>query len=142
MQVGELRRAVADAVLNNRPFARALADASPTARTELERRSAAFPGDVPFDPALVRKVPPGFCAQLLVVPVRTDPRTGTVEAAAVDPRDPHLAAGASVHVDAPVKPAGRAARGDREPDCGADRATAHRGDAGAASACSWSTKKT
>lgn len=103
VQVGELRRAVADAVLNNRPFARALADASPTARTELERRSAAFPGDVPFDPALVRKVPPGFCAQLLVVPVRTDPRTGTVEAAAVDPRDPHLAAELSFHVDAPVR---------------------------------------
>ena len=103
VQVGELRRAVADAVLNNRPFARALADASPTARTELERRSSAFPGDVPFDPALVRKVPPGFCAQLLVVPVRTDPRTGTVEAAAVDPRDPHLAAELSFHVDAPVR---------------------------------------
>jgi len=103
VQVGELRRAVADAVLNNRPFARALADASPTARVELERRSAAFPGDVPFDPALVRKVPPGFCAQLLVVPVRTDPRTGTVEAAAVDPRDPHLAAELSFHVDAPVR---------------------------------------
>lgn len=103
VQPGELRRAVADAILGGRPFARALADASAAARAELDRRSTAFPGDVPFDPALARKLPPGFCARLLAVPVRTDPRTGTVEIAAVDPRDPHLSAEASFHLEAPVR---------------------------------------
>ena len=103
VQPGELRRAVADAVLGGRPFPRALADVSAAARAELDRRSAAFPGEVQFEVQLVRKLPPQLCARLLVVPVRLDPRTGVVEAAAADPRDPHAAAELAYHLGAQVR---------------------------------------
>jgi Type II secretion system (T2SS), protein E, N-terminal domain len=38
---------------------------------------------------LVHHLPPGLCERLLALPVRRDPRTGTIDVAVVDARDPH-----------------------------------------------------
>jgi hypothetical protein len=39
--------------------------------------------------SLVQHLPPGLCERLLALPVRRDPRTGTIDVAVVDARDPH-----------------------------------------------------
>ncbi len=93
---GELRRAVFESVSRGKPFARALGDASPTARELLTRPLSDATGPavrtvVPMR-ELARALPAGLCARLSVVPLRKDPFTGTVDLAVVDPLDPHAAA--------------------------------------------------
>lgn len=52
---------------------------------------------------LVARLPPGLCERLFVVPVRQDPRTGTVDVAVVDARDPHGAEEVAYWLGAPVR---------------------------------------
>ncbi|MGH7438739.1 MAG: hypothetical protein ACRENE_23880, partial [Polyangiaceae bacterium] len=52
---------------------------------------------------LVERLPPGLCERLLVVPVRQDARTGTVDVAVVDARDPHGAEEVAFWLGAPVR---------------------------------------
>jgi hypothetical protein len=53
--------------------------------------------------ALVDDLPPGMCSALLAVPVRRDPRTGTVDVAAVDPFDPHVVEEFAFHLGCQVR---------------------------------------
>jgi hypothetical protein len=52
---------------------------------------------------LVERLPPGLCERLLVLPVRQDPRTGTVDVAVVDARDTHAAEEIAFWLGAPVR---------------------------------------
>jgi len=52
---------------------------------------------------LVHALPPGMCERLMAVPVRRDPRTGTVDVAVVDARDPHAADEIAYWLRAPVR---------------------------------------
>jgi len=56
---------------------------------QLERGDAPTMRHVAPVMSLVQHLPPGLCERLLALPVRRDPRTGTVDVAVVDARDPH-----------------------------------------------------
>jgi hypothetical protein len=66
-------------------------------------------GDVPYmrsvEPVvpLVQRLPRGLCERLLALPVRHDPRTGTVDVAVLDACDPHPAAEIAHWLKAPVR---------------------------------------
>jgi hypothetical protein len=113
---GELRRALHDAIVRERPFVRALIEASSSAREVLGRalESSHAPGGgasrhptvksvIAYEP-LLAELPPGLATRLLVVPLRKDARPGTVDVAMVDPDDVHAAAEVSFHLGAPVRP--------------------------------------
>jgi hypothetical protein len=53
--------------------------------------------------SLVQSLPAGLCDRLLALPVRRDPRTGTVDVAVVDARDSHAADEISYWLRAPVR---------------------------------------
>ncbi len=53
--------------------------------------------------SLVQRLPPGLCDRLLALPVREDPRNGTVDVAVVDARDPHPVEEIGYWLDAPVR---------------------------------------
>jgi hypothetical protein len=52
---------------------------------------------------LVNRLPPGLCERLLVLPVRRDPRTGTIDVAVVDARDTHAIEEVAFWLGAPVR---------------------------------------
>lgn len=54
-------------------------------------------------PELVEKLPHGLCERLLAIPVRQDPRTGTVDVAVVDARDTHARDETAFWLEAPVR---------------------------------------
>lgn len=54
-------------------------------------------------PELIARLPKGLCRRLLALPIRVDPRTGTVDVAVADGRDPHPAAEVGHHLRAPVR---------------------------------------
>lgn len=102
-----VERALRHWVNRGEPFIQVLAAAQPEVGELLERAAerAAIPRirRVTAHPGLVDELPYGFCERLFVVPLRRDPRTGTVDVAAADPLDPHLARELSFHLDAPVR---------------------------------------
>lgn len=109
---GAVRRADVEAALlahvgRQVPFVRALLDAraidEATLEQELSRADVPFVRTVSPVAGVVDELPAGFCRRLLAVPVRRDPRTGTVDVAAVDPFDPHLVAEFSHHVGTGVR---------------------------------------
>ncbi len=69
----------------------------------LERGEAPYMRHIAPVPALVQRLPPGLCDRLLAMPVRHDPRTGTVDVAVVDARDPHPAEEIGYWLKAPVR---------------------------------------
>jgi len=104
---GELRRAVFETVTSEKPFPRALADASVAARSMLERalddgEHAVVRSVVPH-PEMLAALPPGMATRLLVVPLGKDRFTGRVDVAVVDPADTHLSAELSFHLGSPVR---------------------------------------
>jgi hypothetical protein len=72
---------------------------------EQELASAALPVLDAVVPVadLVAELPPGMCRALLAVPVRRDPRSATVDVAAVDPFDPHIAEEYALHLGCQVR---------------------------------------
>lgn len=52
---------------------------------------------------LMGRLPEGLCARLMALPVRVDDRTGTVDVAVADARDPHAPEEISYHLDAAVR---------------------------------------
>jgi Type II secretion system (T2SS), protein E, N-terminal domain len=54
-------------------------------------------------PELLEQLPAGLCSRLLALPIRRDPRTGTVDVAVVDARDPHAANEIGFFLQAPVR---------------------------------------
>jgi hypothetical protein len=75
----------------------------PRLEQQLERVEAPSMRHIAPVAALVQNLPPGLCERLLAVPVRRDPRTGTVDVAVVDARDPHAAEEISYWLKAPVR---------------------------------------
>jgi hypothetical protein len=69
----------------------------------LERGEAPYMRHIAPVTALVDRLPPGLCDRLLAIPVRSDPRTGTVDIAVVDARDPHPAEELTYWLKAPVR---------------------------------------
>lgn len=70
---------------------------------ELTRAGAPMLRSVQAHPELSASVPMGMCERLLAVPVRRQVITQTVDVAAVDPFDSHIAQEFSYHLDAPVR---------------------------------------
>jgi hypothetical protein len=70
---------------------------------QLERGDAPFMHHVAPVMALVQHLPPGLCERLLALPVRRDVRTGTVDVAVVDARDPHPVEEVAHWLSAPVR---------------------------------------
>ena len=107
---GELRHAVYETVVRKKPFPRALADASATARSIIEHGldepegaiSAVLDTVVPRQ-ELVDALPRGLLRWLVAVPLRRDPRSGAVDLAVVDPLDPYAAAEVAFHLRLPVR---------------------------------------
>ncbi|WP_394822386.1 hypothetical protein [Pendulispora albinea] len=54
-------------------------------------------------PSLLDALPSGLCSRLLALPIRMDPRTGTVDVAVADTRDPHGANEIGFFLKAPVR---------------------------------------
>jgi hypothetical protein len=69
----------------------------------LERGEAPYMRQIAPVLALVDRLPAGLCDRLLAMPVRQDPRTGTVDVAVVDARDPHPAEEIAHWLKAPVR---------------------------------------
>jgi hypothetical protein len=107
---GELRHAVHETVVGRKPFPRALADASATARSILEQGldepqgaiSAVLPTVQPLQ-EIVDALPSGLLRWLVAVPVRRDPRSGAIDLAVVDPLDPYAASEVAFHLRLPVR---------------------------------------
>jgi hypothetical protein len=70
---------------------------------QLERGDAPMMRHVAPVMALVQHLPPGLCERLLALPVRRDARTGTVDVAVVDARDPHPVEEIAHWLKAPVR---------------------------------------
>jgi hypothetical protein len=70
---------------------------------QLERGDAPHMRHVAPVLSLVQQLPLELCERLLAVPVRRDPRTGTVDVAVVDARDPHAAEEIAHWLRAPVR---------------------------------------
>jgi hypothetical protein len=70
---------------------------------QLERGDAPVMRHIAPVMSLVEHLPPGLCERLLALPVRRDPRTGTIDVAVVDARDPHAVAEVSYWLKAPVR---------------------------------------
>ncbi|HEY5241770.1 MAG TPA: hypothetical protein VIJ22_09905 [Polyangiaceae bacterium] len=70
---------------------------------QLERGDAPYMRHVAPVMALVQHLPPGLCERLLALPVRRDPRTGTIDVAVVDSRDPHPVEEIAHWLSAPVR---------------------------------------
>lgn len=104
---GDIEQALVQAMARGVPFAAAFAALGPVAAQLVERELSRAPVPVIHAvhgiPELVASVPRGMCTRLLAVPVRRDPRTGTVDVAAVDPLEPHIAAEFVFHLGAPVR---------------------------------------
>ncbi len=69
----------------------------------LERGEAPYMRHIAPVTDLLERLPPGLCDRLLAMPVRRDPRTGTVDVAVVDARDPHPAEEIGYWLKAPVR---------------------------------------
>lgn len=99
--------ALFQSVTRNVAFASALAEQSPALaqliERELGRISTPSIRAVRAVPELCERLPEGLCARLLAVPVREDPRTGTIDVAAVDPLDPHVSTEFVFQLGAPVR---------------------------------------
>ncbi len=70
---------------------------------QLERGEAPYMRHVAPVMSLVQQLPPGLCERLLALPVRRDPRTGTIDVAVVDARDPHPVQEVAHWLRAPVR---------------------------------------
>jgi len=70
---------------------------------QLERGDAPTMRHVAPVMSLVQSLPPGLCERLLALPVRRDPRTGTIDVAVVDARDPHPVEEIAFWLRAPVR---------------------------------------
>src|SRR5271165_567709 len=70
---------------------------------QLERGEAPAMRHVAPVMSLVQQLPPGLCERLLALPVRRGPRTGTIDVAVVDARDPHPVEEMAHWLRAPVR---------------------------------------
>ncbi|WP_129348198.1 hypothetical protein [Sorangium cellulosum] len=103
----EVEAALFVAVLRGIPFPRALIDRAALSERALEealdRRGGLALRQVVGARELVARLPRAMCRRLGAVPFRTDPGAGTVDVAAADPLDRHVADELSFHLGAPVR---------------------------------------
>jgi len=76
---------------------------APRLEQQLDRGEAPYMRHVAPVMSLVQQLPPGLCERLLALPVRRDTRTGTVDVAVVDARDPHPVQEVAHWLHAPVR---------------------------------------
>ena len=102
-----LARALFTVATEGVPLTRALVAMNilPEARLEEELGRVDAPSMHQIVPVheLLDLLPTGLCSRLLALPIRKDPRTGTVDVAVVDARDPHAAAEIGFFLQAPVR---------------------------------------
>ena len=88
---------------------RALVTTQAIAPTRLEEELARANPDTPLQKHpvpvqdLLDKLPPHLCEAFVALPVRRDPRTGTIDVALADPHDAHAAEEFSFFLGAPVR---------------------------------------
>ncbi|HWL87814.1 MAG TPA: hypothetical protein VNO21_18550, partial [Polyangiaceae bacterium] len=70
---------------------------------ELARADVPFVQQVVPVKNLVDALPSGLCSRLLALPIRIDPRTGTIDVAVADTRDPHGAHEIGFFLRAPIR---------------------------------------
>lgn len=70
---------------------------------ELERLGGLGLRQVAGAAELVARLPRAMCRRLAALPTRLDPSTGTIDVAAADPLDPHIAAEFGFHLGAPIR---------------------------------------
>lgn len=103
----EVEAALFVAVLRGIPFPRALIDRAAISERALEealdRRGGLALRQVVGARDLVARLPRAMCRRLGAVPFRVDPGAGTVDVAAVDPLDRHVADEFSFHLGMPVR---------------------------------------
>ncbi|WP_437820838.1 hypothetical protein [Sorangium sp. So ce1078] len=103
----EVEAALFVAVLRGISFPRALIDRAAISEhaleEELERRGGLALRQVVGARDLVARLPRAMCRRLGAVPIRVDPGAGTVDVAAADPLDRHIADEFSFHLGAPVR---------------------------------------
>lgn len=103
----ELEAALFLAVVRGISFPRALIDRGVITERGLEeelgRRGGLGLRNVVAVAELMSQLPPAMCRRLAAVPTRLDPYTGTVDVAAADPLDPHVAAEFSFQLGAPIR---------------------------------------
>jgi hypothetical protein len=104
----ELRRALWESVMKNKPFPRALADISATARLMFDGPLDAdrFPTVNTVNPSdeMLALLPPEMLQRWMVMPLRKDPRTNTVDLAMVDPTDTHVINEVGLNLGLVVRP--------------------------------------
>ncbi|WP_434048295.1 MULTISPECIES: hypothetical protein [Sorangium] len=103
----EVEAALFVAVLRGISFPRALIDRAAISERaleeELDRRGGLALRQVVGARELVARLPRAMCRRLGAVPIRVDPGVGTVDVAAADPLDRHIADEFSFHLGAPVR---------------------------------------
>ncbi|WP_437738098.1 hypothetical protein [Sorangium sp. So ce1335] len=103
----EVEAALFVAVLRGISFPRALIDRAAISERaleeELERRGGLALRQVVGARELVARLPRAMCRRLGAVPIRVDPGVGTIDVAAADPLDRHIADEFSFHLGAPVR---------------------------------------
>ena len=103
----EVEAALFLSIVRGIPFARALVDRGAlTERSleeELERRGGLALRNIIGVPALMAQLPRAMCRRLCAIPTRLDPYTGTIDVAAADPIDQHIAAEFGFHLGAPIR---------------------------------------
>lgn len=107
VQKDELVRALGAHVGKRAHLLRALVDSGALSHRLLEDELGRL--DIPVIRSVVPvlrlcdSVPRGLLRSLLAVPVRLDPRTGTVDVAAANPLDAHVATELGYHLSAPIR---------------------------------------
>lgn len=103
----EVEAALFLSVVRGVPFARVLIDRGAITERgleeELERVGGLGLRQVAGASDLVARLPKAMCRRLAAVPTRVDPGTGSIDVAAADPLDPHLAAEFGFHLGAQIR---------------------------------------
>lgn len=102
-----LARAMFSSLSENRPLERTLVTTGAIDERRLQEELARWDGPsiqnvVPVLP-LVARLPKGICRRLVALPIRLDPRTGTVDVAVADGRNPHAVTELGYFLGAPVR---------------------------------------
>ncbi|APR77065.1 Hypothetical protein A7982_02412 [Minicystis rosea] len=103
----EVEAALFLSVARGVPFARVLIDRGAITERgleeELERLGGLGLRQVGGAAELVARLPRAMCRRLAALPTRLDPQTGTIDVAAADPLDPHIAVEFGFQLGAPIR---------------------------------------
>lgn len=103
----EVEAALFVSVARGVPFARVLIDRGAINERGLERELERLGGlglrQVAGAAELVARLPRAMCRRLAALPTKYDPQTGTIDVAAADPLDPHVASEFGFHLGASIR---------------------------------------